>query len=95
MRSFSTKTLETIYNHGILPSVLYAILIWGSSSSISEVNKTHIRPARYVKKVKRTLMTKTFCKLQFEYQLTSTTREQWLVKHLKFTKDVWLLCCQN
>ena len=53
MRSFSTKTLATIYNRGILPSVLYGILIWRSSNNISEVNKIHIRAARYVKKIKR------------------------------------------
>ena len=30
------STLETIYKQGILPSVLYGILLWGSCKDISE-----------------------------------------------------------
>jgi len=55
MRSMTTKTLETIYFSGILPSVLYCIVIWGSSSRVSAVNKIHIRAARFIKKLPKRL----------------------------------------
>ena len=51
----TTKTLETIYFSGILPSVLYCIVIWGSSSRVPEVNKIHIRAARFIKKLPKRL----------------------------------------
>ena len=76
MRSLSMNTLETIYNHGILPSVLYGILIWGSSSSISEVNQIHIRAARYIKRIKKTvrdedvLQAANWKPIQFYYKRT-------------------------
>ena len=48
-----SQVLETVYNRGILPSILYGILIWGNSTSISELNKIHIRAARFVKKISK------------------------------------------
>ena len=53
MRSLSPKTLESIYFSGILPSVLYCISIWGSSSRLSEVNKIHVRAACFIKKLSK------------------------------------------
>ena len=55
MRSLSPSTLETIYNQGILPSVLYGIIIWGNCAPniMSNVEKTHLRAARYIKRIKK------------------------------------------
>ena len=53
MRFLSPKTLESIYFSGILLSVLYCISIWGSSSRLSEVNKIHVRAARFIKKLSK------------------------------------------
>ena len=52
MRSMSTETLKTIYFQGILPSVLYGILIWGCSN-LSNINTIHIRAARFIMKIKK------------------------------------------
>ena len=55
MRLMSQGTLKTIYFQGILPSALYGIIIWGSSSNLNVLNDIHIRAARYVMKIKKSV----------------------------------------
>ena len=52
----SKSTLETMYyKQGILPSVLYGILLWGNYSNLSDVNTINIRAARFMMKVKKSI----------------------------------------
>ena len=51
MRLQSTKTIESIYFSGILPSALYCIVVWGNSSRLHEVNKIHAKAARFIKRL--------------------------------------------
>ena len=55
MNSLDKSTLRTIYNTGILPSVLYGILVWGNATDhlIDEIEKVHIKVARFVEKIKK------------------------------------------
>ena len=55
MNSFDKLTLRTIYNIGILPSVLYGILIWGNCAKhlLDDVEKIHIKSARFIEKIKK------------------------------------------
>ena len=55
MKSFSTKTLQTVYLQGILPTVLYGIKIWGSCSTnlIQDLEMLHLRSARFVKRISK------------------------------------------
>ena len=55
MRSMSKSTLKTIYFQGILPSVIYGIVIWGSSNHLSDVNKIHTKAARFIMKIKKNI----------------------------------------
>ena len=55
MRSMSNSTLSTIYFQGILPSVVYGIVIWGSSIRLSDVNRIHNKAARFVMKIKKNI----------------------------------------
>ena len=55
IRSMSQGTLKTIYFQGILPSALYGIIIWGSSSNLNVLNDIHIRAARYIMKIKKSV----------------------------------------
>ena len=54
MKTMSQKTLSTIYFQGILPSVIYGILIWGNCAPnlMSSIEKIHIRAARFIHHVK-------------------------------------------
>ena len=56
MRLMSQGTLKTIYFHGILPFALYAIIIWGSSSNLSVLNDIHYCTARYIMKIKKSVL---------------------------------------
>ena len=53
MKSLPADILETIYFHGILPSVTYGIGIWGSCSTslLKELEKVHRRAARITHKI--------------------------------------------
>ena len=53
LRIMSTNVLNTIYFQGILPAALYSILIWGSSTHLPDVNKIHIKAARFIMKIKK------------------------------------------
>ena len=53
MRSMSKSTLRAIYFQGILPSVIYGIVIWGSSTRLSGVNKIHTKAARFIMKIRK------------------------------------------
>ena len=56
MRSMSQSTLKAIYLfQGILPSALYAIIILGSSPNLDALNDIHIRAARYIMKIKKSV----------------------------------------
>ena len=57
MRGIPKSTLSTIYFQGILPSILYGILIWGncSPSLMSSIDKVHIRVARFINRVKKSV----------------------------------------
>ena len=57
MRGMPKSTLSTIYFQGILPSVLYVILIWGNCSNalISTIENIHIRAARFIHRIKKTV----------------------------------------
>ena len=57
MHLMSHGTLKTIYFHdGILPFALYAIIIWGSSSNLSVLNDIHYCTARYIMKIKKSVL---------------------------------------
>ena len=53
----SKKTLLTIYFQGILPAVIYGILIWGNCAPnlMSSIEKIHIRAARFIQHIKSTV----------------------------------------
>ena len=55
MRFLNAENLREIYFKGILPTVLYAIPIWGSCSTslINKVNEIHIKAARFICKIKK------------------------------------------
>ena len=55
MNSLHKSTLRTIYNTGILPSILYGILIWGNCAQhlLDDVEKIHIKAARYIERIKK------------------------------------------
>ena len=57
MRGMPKSTLSTIYFQGILPSVLYGILIWGNCSNalLSSIEKVHIRAARFIHRIKKSV----------------------------------------
>ena len=57
MNSLDKLTLRTIYNTGILPSVLYGILIWGNCAThlLDDVEKIHIKAARFIEKIKKSV----------------------------------------
>ena len=55
MRAMSKETLSTIYFQGILPSAIYRILIWGGSNHLEDVNKLHIKAARFVMRIKKSV----------------------------------------
>ena len=55
MKSFSTKTLQTVYQQGILPSILYGIKVWGSCNTnlLQDIESLHIKAARFVKRINK------------------------------------------
>ena len=55
MRHMTKTTLSTIYFQGILPSVLYGIIIWGGCAShlLASIEKLHLRAARFINRVKK------------------------------------------
>ena len=53
MRNMPRSTLHTIYFQGILPSVIYGILIWGSCHLLSSVEKLHLQAARFINRIKK------------------------------------------
>ncbi len=57
MREMPKSTLSSIYFQGILPSVLYGILIWGNCSTtlLSSIEKVHIRAARFIHRIKKSI----------------------------------------
>ena len=55
MRAMAKTTLLTIYFQGILPSVLYAILIWGSSNRLQDLQNIHLKAARFIMRVKKSV----------------------------------------
>ena len=57
MRQMPKSTLSTIYFQGILPSVLYGIIIWGncSASLMNSIEKIHIRAARFINRLKKSI----------------------------------------
>ena len=57
MNCFDKNTLRTIYYIGILPSVLYGILIWGNCAEhlMNDVERIHIKAARFVERVKKSV----------------------------------------
>ena len=57
MREMPKSTLCSIYFQGILPSILYGILIWGncSPSSMANIERIHIRAARFIHRMKKSI----------------------------------------
>lgn len=57
MRQMPKSTLSSIYFQGILPSVLYGIVVWGNCSPalMNNIEKIHIRAARFIHRLKRTV----------------------------------------
>ena len=57
MRGMPKSTLSAIYFQGVLPSVLYGIIIWGNCSNtlLSSVEKVHIRAARFIHRIKKSV----------------------------------------
>lgn len=55
MRYMSKDTLKSIYFKGILPTVLYCILLWGNccNQMMNNVEKVHIRAARFINRIKK------------------------------------------
>lgn len=55
MRKMSKNILHTIYFQGILPSVLYCIIIWGNCSNylMESIERIHIQAARFINRVKK------------------------------------------
>jgi hypothetical protein len=58
MRFLRPNILQEIYFKGVLPSVLYAIPVWGncSPSLMEEINSIHVKAARFVRKVKKSVI---------------------------------------
>ena len=58
MDRLDKSTLRTIYNTGILPPVLYGILIWGNCTQhlLDDAEKIHIKAACHVKCIKKTTL---------------------------------------
>lgn len=52
-----TSTLSTIYFQGILKSVTNGIIVWGNCSNalLSSVEKVHIRAARFIHRIKKSV----------------------------------------
>ena len=59
MRMLSTKSLNTIYLQGILPSVTYAISLWGNCADnlIDQLDNLHIKAARFVHRIRKNIPT--------------------------------------
>ena len=57
MRTFSTQVLTSIYLKGILPSVIFSILIWGNCcpNLFNKIEKIHILATRYVNRIKKSV----------------------------------------
>ena len=57
MRAMSKETLSTIYFQGILPAVIYGIIIWGNCTpnQMSSIEKIHIRAARFINRIKHSV----------------------------------------
>ena len=55
MNSLDKGSLRKIYNAGILPSVLYGILIWGNCAEhlMNDIEKIHIKAARFVERISK------------------------------------------
>lgn len=55
MNTLDKYTLRTIYNSGILPSVIYGILIWGNCADhlLDDIEKIHIKAARFIERIKK------------------------------------------
>ena len=55
MKDMPKSTLLTIYFQGILPAVLYGILIWGNCSQtlMNSIERTHVRAARFIFRLKK------------------------------------------
>ena len=55
MKDMLKSTLLTIYFQGILPAVLYCILIWGNCSQTlkNSIERTHVRAARFIFRLKK------------------------------------------
>ena len=58
MRYFSKQTLETVYFKGILPAVLYGILLWGNCADhlLNSIEKIHLRAARFINRIKKKVL---------------------------------------
>ena len=82
-RIVSKSTLGTIYKQGILPSVLYRILLWGSCKDTSDVNNIHIRAARFIMKVKKSVSNELVLKQDYTTITSRTTQN-----HNHFKLDV-------
>ena len=55
MNRLDKSTLKTIYHTGILPSILYGIIIWGNCAEhlLDDIEKIHIKAARYIERIKK------------------------------------------
>ena len=55
MRSLSMKSLITVYEQGILPSITYGLMIWDNAtkSNIDQLDKLHQKAVRYVKRINK------------------------------------------
>lgn len=55
MRQMTQSMLSKIYLQGLLPSVLYGIVIWGncSTSLMNNIEKIHTRAARFIHRVQK------------------------------------------
>lgn len=59
MRMLSIKSLNTINLQGILPSVTYAISLWGNCADnlIDQLDNLHIKAARFVHRIHKNIPT--------------------------------------
>jgi len=55
MKSFYSSTVQTIYQQGILPSVIYGIQVWGNCETnlLKDLEKVHLKAARFVKRISK------------------------------------------
>ena len=55
MREMPKSTLLSVYFQGILPSVIYGIIIWGNCSStlMNSIEKIHVRAAKFIHRIKK------------------------------------------